>query len=531
MCFNNWAMRSIAAVLFCLMCLDVTGAPMSQIEAQLTAKEALLADLYAQYWSTQYEIDRGNSKLSATATQERIRQVEEDPEFLSELKAAKFSDPIVQRRQQMFLRETAVTEITADPSLAKLVESITRDESAMQFDVGGKKLPRSEVNNLLGHNSDRELRRQAWQAQEQLTAITGERIREAMKMRIALAKGAGESFPDLMLAFKGIRSKQQVMDWFDDIQRQTEPEYQNLLARIRKELKIETVEPWDLDYYFSTLTSGFETKKFVPERAQDQVKRLAALLGFDFNKLPITTTITEITFGGGTYPIRFGKDVRILVNKYEGLRFVDTLFHESGHGLHYSFEFEPQSTDSLRPSFILESNSAEPLDEGLGQVVSLMIYRPQFAAALFGLTSQESTAINEFYRLKSLYDMRSTIADSMFEFAAYDKPDQDLAALYDRISEKYLGVPMHSAKIWAYDPFYSSGPIYLQSYVLAEMVGRQVHHALMQKFGDQWGPDAGTWLREKLFVRGGRLTLDEIMEQGSGEALTDKYLIAAMLEH
>jgi oligoendopeptidase F len=398
----------------------------------------------------------------------------------------------------------------------------------MQFEVGGKRLPRSEVNNLLGHNPDRELRRQAWQAQEQLTAITGERIGQAMKMRIVLAKKAGHSFPDLMLAFKGIRSKRQVMDWFDDIQRETEPEYQNLLIRIRKELKIETVEPWDIEYYFSTLTSSFEAKKFAPERAQGQVKQLAKVLGYDFNKLPITTTITEITFGGGTYPIRFGKDVRILVNKYEGLRFVDTLFHESGHGFHYIYEFEPQSTGSSKPSFILESNSAEPLDEGLGQTVSLMIYRPQFAAALFALTPLEITAINDSYRLKSLYDMRSTIADSMFEFAAYENPDQDLSALYDRISEKYLGVPMHGAKVWAYDPFYSSGPIYLQSYVLAEMVGRQVHHALLQKFGDQWGPDAGTWLRDKFFVRGGRLTVDEIMEQGSGEPLTDNYLIAAM---
>jgi Zn-dependent M32 family carboxypeptidase len=158
-----------------------------------------------------------------------------------------------------------------------------------------------------------------------------------------------------------------------------------------------------------------------------------------------------------------------------------------------------------------------------------MIYRPQFAAALFALTPPEITAINDSYRLKSLYDMRSTIADSMFEFAAYENPDQDLSALYDRISEKYLGVPMHGAKVWAYDPFYSSGPIYLQSYVLAEMVGRQVHHVLREKFGEQWGSDAGAWLHDKFFVRGGRLTIDEIMEQGSGEPLTDKYLIAAML--
>jgi oligoendopeptidase F len=196
------------------------------------------------------------------------------------------------------------------------------------------------------------------------------------------------------------------------------------------------------------------------------------------------------------------------VNKYKGLRFVDTLFHESGHGLHYSFEFEPVASGSSDASFLLESNSAEPLDEGLGEVMSLMIYRPQFASSVFGLTAQEIKEINEFYRLKSLYDMRETIADSMFEFAAYENPDQDLAALYDRISSKYLGVRMHGGKVWAFDPFYSSGPIYLQSYVLAEMVGRQVHHALSKKFGETWGrkPETGCEKSSSFAVDGSRWT-------------------------
>jgi len=160
--------------------------------------------------------------------------------------------------------------------------------------------------------------------------------------------------------------------------------------------------------------------------------------------------------------------------------------------------------------------------------MALLIYRPQFAAAIFGLTREEIATVNEFYRLKSLYDLRSTIADSMFEFAAYENPEQDLDALYERVVSKYLRVSMHGGKTWAFDRFYSSGPIYLQSYVLAEMVGRQVHHALAAKFGEQWGPAAGGYLREKFFSRGGRLTLDEIMQQGTGEALTDKYLIDAL---
>jgi Zn-dependent M32 family carboxypeptidase len=60
------------------------------------------------------------------------------------------------------------------------------------------------------------------------------------------------------------------------------------------------------------------------------------------------------------------------------------------------------------------------------------------------------------------------------------------------------------------------------------MVGRQVHHALTRRFGEQWGVEAGNFLREQFFARGGRLTLDEIMVEGTGEPLTDKYLIRAL---
>ncbi len=530
-----------------LILIPAGVAAQPSLQPRWAEKERELEQLYAQYWRMEYQIARGNSQLSSLEIQKQIREAETEPEFLARLKGARFRDPVIRRRQELFLDEAAVTQISSDPALAKLVEEITRDEGEMRYEIAGlkpdaqpgaalptsgnKPMTRSELNNLLGHEPDRELRRQAWLAQQQLTAKTGERICSAMKMRRRLAaqySNRSFSFVDLMLGHKGIRSRRQLLAWFEEIQRQTEPEYQKLLARIRTELKIETVEPWDLDYYFSTLTSGFEEEKFVPEQAWEQVKRVATTLGYNFDRLPVDTTISEITFGGGTYPILYGKEVKILVNKYKGLRFVDTLFHESGHGLHYSYDFEPQSSGSSQPSFILEANFAEPFDEGLGQVMALMIYRPQFAGAVFGLTPAEVTAVNESYRLKSLYDLRGTIADSMFEFAAYENPDQDLAALYDRVASKYLGVPMHGGSTWAFDPFFASGPIYLQSYVLAEMVGRQVHHAVTQRFGEHWGVEAGSFLKEKFFARGGRLTLDEIMEQGTGEPLTDKYLIRAL---
>ena len=217
-------------------------------------------------------------------------------------------------------------------------------------------LTRAELNNILGHEPNRELREKAWTAQRQITQVTGERIQKAMKMRLALAgKNGVGNYTDFMLKRKGLERKE-LLAWFEEIRRETQPEYDQLLRTIRAKLNVQQVAPWDLEYFGSH--PGQAEKVFSSDKAWEQTQRIALGLGFDFKKLPVTVKITDITFGGGTYPILFGKEVKILVNKYEGLRFTDTLLHESGHGLHYSFCKEA--------SFLLCADNPEPFDEGLG---------------------------------------------------------------------------------------------------------------------------------------------------------------------
>ncbi|MGH9493228.1 MAG: M3 family metallopeptidase [Terriglobales bacterium] len=509
----------IAAAL--LVVLAVTARAADSVEARLSAKEEQLEQLYAEYWRTDYRIALGEKQLSVLPIKKRIRALVSDPVFFRQLERAKFTDPVLARRRELFLREAIYTNIFADPQLAALVEAIERDEGDIRYQVGEKKLTRAELNNTLAHSPDRNLRRLCWEARSQITAVTGSRIQRAMKMRIALAhRHAHRPFPEFMLEYKGIGSQKALLDSFEQIRAETEAPYRQLLERIRRELKVEKVEPWDLDYFFSTLTGDFEEKLLVPGETWSRIQPLAASLGYDFDRLPVDVKIADITFGGGTYPILYGKEVKILVNKYTGLRFTDTLLHESGHALHYSLSNEP--------SFLLRGTYAEPFDEGLGQVMALMLYRTEVATRYFGLSAEQARLVQERYRLKNLLDLRETIADSVFEFEAYANPDQDLDALYNRIYSRYIGVEMHGTRPWAFDPFYSTGPIYLQSYVLAEMVGWQVHHALDRKFGRNWDARTGAYLREKFFSRGGLLTLDQIMQEGTGEPLNPRYMIESL---
>lgn len=234
--------------------------------AQLDAKEKQLENLYAEYWRSEYQIALGDEHLSSRTIQESIRAVTTDAKFLHELTAAHFRDRLLNRRRDLFLEEAAYTEISNDAKLTAIVEQITRQENAMRYQAGDRSLTRAELTDLVAHSPDRRLRQQAWEARAQLARANGERIREAVKLRNELAlQHTNELFSTFMLRRKGLET-QKLFEWFDAIRSQTEPEYQALLERMRRELQVDKVEPWDLEFYFSARTNDFEQSGFFPTR-------------------------------------------------------------------------------------------------------------------------------------------------------------------------------------------------------------------------------------------------------------------------
>jgi oligoendopeptidase F len=495
------------------------SSPGMSVQITLDAKEHELEQLYATYWQIQYQLEQGDTSVSDKEVEHKIRDVTNDPTFLEKLKATRFNDPVLQRRRQLFLQVATDLQISTDADLSEVVESIRKDGSAIRYRVGGKLLDRPELDNVLGQDPNRDLRREAWYAKAELTKLTGDRIRQAMKLRNTLGpRYAGQRFTEFMLQRRAT-DRASLSRWYEQIRTSTEPDYRALLSRIREELRVEQVEPWDLEYYFSTLTPGIDNK-LGSEGSWERTVKVASLLGFDFNKLPVEVKITDITFGGYTMPIWYGKEIKMLVSKHKGVRFTDTILHESGHALHFSFVQEP--------SFILRDNYPPPMDEGLGQTMSLMLFRPEISTTVYGLSEDEGRALLQRRRLESNYSLRVLMVQSEFELEAYANPDQNLTAAYDHICSKYLDVDCHRSDIWGYDPYYAAIPLYEQNYVLAEMFAYQVHHTLDQRFGREWGHDSGTYLHDKFLTRGGMLTLDEIMQQGTGEKLTAGYLVKAL---
>jgi len=506
----------IARIFVCLLLLSAApGQDSSVVANQLDAKEKQLENLYADYWRTEYRIAMGEGKLSSRPVQEQIRAVVSDEAFLRDLNKVKFADPLLQTRRKLFLNEAIYTKIINDPALTATVEQITQQENTIRYKVGDQQLTRAEVAHLLAHHPDRKLREQVWRATNQITAVNGERICTAIKLRNDLAgKYSSELFSMFMLHRKGL-DVQKLFGWFEQIREETEPDYQQLLQRMRRDLDVEKVEPWDLEFYFSNFTNEFESQKFRSDDGWNEAKEFARDLGYNLD--PVEMHVADLSFAGAAYPVLYGKEVKILANRYTGLQFYDRLLHATGHALHYQMMAEP--------SFLLRSDYPETMDEGMAQVLALMLYRPEVNTKLFALTPEQAGVVASTYRLKMLYAIRNAIADSLSEFEAYANPDQDLSASYNAIHTRYLGVDMHGAAVWAFNPMYGSDPIYLQSFVTGEMVAHQIEHKVDKDLGRNWGKSAGDYLKADFYTRGAEQDVDTLMRNGTGEPLTPRYLI------
>src|SRR3954462_750069 len=89
-----------------LLCCTYSFCASGSVAKQLDSKEQQLKQLWAEYWRTQYAIDSGEQKdASVQPVRAKINAVLLDEKFLNALRAAHFSDPVLQRRRELFIAD------------------------------------------------------------------------------------------------------------------------------------------------------------------------------------------------------------------------------------------------------------------------------------------------------------------------------------------------------------------------------------------------------------------------------------------
>ena len=237
------------------------------IDDLLAHKEQRLEKLWSEYWNEDYRAAQGDIKASTKHAQAAIRRELTDRNFVNRLRKTLIADGRLALRRKIFLSEAARAQVAGDHGLAKLVDEISRRETAFRFRVGERTLTRAELATELQKNPDRDRRRAAWVSRAQLAPLIGDAVRRAIRLRNDISlRYAGLSYADSALARADL-GRQQLTEWFEEILSATEAPYKGLIGRMQKEMGTATIEPWDFDFFFASLVKGPEIEAFQPAEA------------------------------------------------------------------------------------------------------------------------------------------------------------------------------------------------------------------------------------------------------------------------
>jgi hypothetical protein len=414
----------------------------------------------------------------------------------------------------------------ADPALAvRLGEIQTAIQDTFRqyrYQLDGKELTQTQLGIIIDTTADRAARRRAYEAIPGLSARTAPLIRQAMAMTDRM--GRQEGFPSgaaSQLSLSGLTPTQVLRD-LTSFEQATRPTYEALLARIARDLKIDRVEAWDLDYWFHLQEQQVSADAYPTDQAVQRIRALATGMGFNVDSLPITVTIYDVPTGGVAFPIRPAYEARLLSNPFPGGRFYSTLFHEYGHTLHAVL---------IRPDLPLSLLSADPqpATEGLGETLGHFAFDRRFLARVGGVNPEQAAALERLGKLEQLLWLRRTIgANAYAEVQGYLDLTANFDSIYTDSYRRFVGVDLPPGDYASTRDLFGTVPLYYPAYLYANMFATQLREAMRKEFGTDdlsQEPRVAGWLTRNFYGPGQSIPWMDKVRRATGRPLDSRALV------
>ena len=203
----------------------------------------------------------------------------------------------------------------------------------------------------------------------------------------------------------------------------------------------------------------------------------------------------DIPYGGISLTLEPGKDIRVLANPQEGHNWYEILYHEFGHAIHNCF--------IEIPSFVIGAGESSAFQEGMAYIFQKFVMEKSWLEEYLELSPE---VIDDFIRqskIKNCYWYRRIITDSMFEYSIYENTEGDLNKRYKEFVSKNLFYDLPHNFTYAYDPVYTTHPLYLYNYLLADVIAYQSINYCKEKNIDIFSPEFFEFLKKYYFKDGG----------------------------
>jgi len=524
------------------------------IDEHVQKIKPLVEEMNLAYWQSANS-GKEEDYEKASELELKIRRIYSDANdfaFLKKIKEEGSEKDALLSRQLYELYNSYLENQIEAGLMEKIVElgtKIEKDFSTFRGSIDGEKVTDNQIREILKTESDSVKRKAAWEASKQVGQAVAKDIIELIKLRNQAAKDVGFDNYHTMRLSLGEQDVKEIDKIFDELYELTNDPFVKLKLELDEILaeKYETVVmelmPWHYhDPFFqeTPLVYELDLDSFYEEK---DVKELATKFYAGIG-LPIDSILarSDLYEREGKNPHAFCTDidregdVRILCNLKNDEQWMETILHESGHGVYDLYE-DPKVPYLLR----------EPAHIFTTEAIAMMFGRLSRDAGwmhdMLGLTEEQKAEIEDvsgkYAQMKQLIFARWAMVMYNFEKELYANPEQDLNKLWWDMVEKYQFVnrpPDRGQTDWAAKIHFAIAPCYYHNYVLGELLASQLHNKIVtdilkEREASYVGhKEIGEYLKENVFEAGAVYRWNDMIKRATGEELTAKYFVAQFVK-
>jgi len=470
--------------------------------------------------------------------------------YLKKLKEDKIiSDPVLKR--QLDILHTEFLEGQINPELnKKITELASKIEGIFanfRTTLDGKTYSDNQVTEYLKSEKNLKFREKIWRAQKSLGHEVSQHIKTLAKLRNEAARELGYKNYFYMAMDGRELNPEEVTSIFDELYKLTEKPFNLLHHEIetvfakRYGIDQNDIRPWHYEDLFAQSAPSiyeinldqFYNSTNIPETANSFY--LSA-------RIPVKDILNRSDLyereGKSQHAFSFcidrKQDIRILCNIVPNERWMQTMLHELGHAIYDKY------IDQALP-FLLREPAHPFTTEGVAMFFGSYSSNANWMQEALQISDNQKRKAEKVtrasLRLSKLVFARWSMVVFNFEKNLYLNPDQDLNKLWWDLVEKYQSIKRPDNPVgseWATKFHIATYPVYYQNYQLGEIFASQVLNHIAKNYYDNanvdqvilWQkPEAGDYLKNKVFSVGKKLPWNEMISDATGEPLSARFFV------
>ena len=315
------------------------------------------------------------------------------------------------------------------------------------------------------------------------------------------------------------------LDFVDKMDAASYNAYKALVNKIKEENDISEFGQMDAYQMIMQFYRNGDSPDVNEKNIIDLVKKSLANIGIDYKKLPAKLVEKQLPegIGGQGLMIDIPNDFRAAMTLNME---ISTWMHEMGHGLHGLFNSINEPI--LEGYEWIPGNSTAAFAEGMAETSAWMTRNLEWQKEYTNLTSEEITKKRELINQSAPAFIRFNLYNCMTETELYLHPEKTYDKIQKELAKKYLLIESEEIRTKGLNNIvYASYPLYLQNYLIADMVASQVHTTLKEKFGNDYvfNKNVGPYLIKNFYCTGEYYEWNERLIHGTGKPLDiDAYL-------